>query len=272
ELEKNKRSLKDCKIELERYKTFQTNHQDKEKAELKCNEILALLADTKRQCDDSLTRESYKTFLVKEENTKLVEQISKHETQLSLVLKSRGQQTKDFKIKEDKDMDKIIALENQVKFLNAQWEKLCLYIVQYDKNDLANLFVPQSDETIRLAEVSRSKMGDLVKPFNYTKLNNLYDLFVPQQQKSREQLYFSNDLKKNIFKTPFKKRPTIMVKNIEYLPKHKSKSKCKHASKDVKANVNNIRVIVDTDWQQRKLDWYKPITDDIRLLFEKLWK
>ncbi|GJY13942.1 hypothetical protein Tco_0383251 [Tanacetum coccineum] len=56
ELEKNKRALKDGKFELERYKTFQTNHQDKEKVELKCKETLALLADTKQQCDDSLKR------------------------------------------------------------------------------------------------------------------------------------------------------------------------------------------------------------------------
>ncbi|GJV33339.1 hypothetical protein Tco_1393739 [Tanacetum coccineum] len=35
DLKKNKHSLKDCKFELERYKTFQTNQQDKEIAELK---------------------------------------------------------------------------------------------------------------------------------------------------------------------------------------------------------------------------------------------
>nr|GEX39845.1 hypothetical protein [Tanacetum cinerariifolium] len=58
EIKKNKRSLKDCKIELERYKTFQTNHQDKEKFEIKCKETLAFLVDTKRQCHDSLTREA----------------------------------------------------------------------------------------------------------------------------------------------------------------------------------------------------------------------
>ncbi|GJX38623.1 hypothetical protein Tco_0251926 [Tanacetum coccineum] len=43
-----------------------------------------------------------------------------------------------------------IDLERYLK--KAQWEKLCFYIVQDDKNDLANLFAPQSDETIRLAE------------------------------------------------------------------------------------------------------------------------
>ncbi|GJT01396.1 hypothetical protein Tco_0822565 [Tanacetum coccineum] len=40
----------------------------------------------------------------------------------------------------------------------AQLEKPCLYNVKYDKNNLANLFAPESDETIRLTKESRSKL------------------------------------------------------------------------------------------------------------------
>ncbi|GJY69524.1 hypothetical protein Tco_0472506 [Tanacetum coccineum] len=36
--------------------------------------------------------------------------------------------------------------------------KPCLNNVQYDKNDLANIFAPESEETIHLAEESRSKL------------------------------------------------------------------------------------------------------------------
>ncbi|GJY96779.1 retrovirus-related pol polyprotein from transposon TNT 1-94 [Tanacetum coccineum] len=39
-LEKNKRALRDCQFKLERYKTFQTNQQDKDKVELECKEAL----------------------------------------------------------------------------------------------------------------------------------------------------------------------------------------------------------------------------------------
>ncbi|GJY43158.1 hypothetical protein Tco_0431371 [Tanacetum coccineum] len=108
-------------------------------------------------------------------------------------------------------------------------EKPCLYNVKYDKNDLANLFVPESEETIRLAKESRLKVGDLVKPYDYTKLNNLYDLFVPWQQKSRDYLYFANDLENNIFITPFQKLTTHLVKRIEYLPTKAFMSKSKQA-------------------------------------------
>nr|GEY79996.1 hypothetical protein [Tanacetum cinerariifolium] len=59
-----------------------------------------------------------------------------------------------------------------------------------DDNDLANE-PSESDDVIRLEKESRSKLSDLIKPFDYDKLNNLYDLFAPQREKSSEQRYFS---------------------------------------------------------------------------------
>nr|GEU76369.1 putative reverse transcriptase, RNA-dependent DNA polymerase [Tanacetum cinerariifolium] len=50
---------------------------------------------------------------------------------------------------------------------------------------------PESDQVICLEKESRSKLSDLIGPFDYDKLNNLYDLFVPQREKSSEQRYFS---------------------------------------------------------------------------------
>ncbi|GJX58108.1 hypothetical protein Tco_0289498 [Tanacetum coccineum] len=50
-----------------------------------------------------------------------------------------------------------IRFANPLYLKKAQKEKPCLYNVKYNKNDLANLFAPESDETIRLVEGSRSK-------------------------------------------------------------------------------------------------------------------
>ncbi|GJU53653.1 reverse transcriptase domain-containing protein [Tanacetum coccineum] len=44
----------------------------------------------------------------------------------------------------------------------AQWEKSCLHNVQCDKNDLANAFALESEETIRLAKKSRSELDPQV--------------------------------------------------------------------------------------------------------------
>ncbi|GJS52849.1 hypothetical protein Tco_0626211 [Tanacetum coccineum] len=66
DLEKSKQYLSYCKSELEKYKIFQTNHNDKEKAELECAKALSLLEETKRRHNESLKTESYTTFCVKE--------------------------------------------------------------------------------------------------------------------------------------------------------------------------------------------------------------
>nr|GFA00255.1 hypothetical protein [Tanacetum cinerariifolium] len=54
-------------------------------------------------------------------------------------------------------------------------------------DNLALMLSPESDEVIRLEKESRSKLSDIVRPFDYAKLNSLYDLFVPQREKSSEQ-------------------------------------------------------------------------------------
>ncbi|GKE21176.1 hypothetical protein Tco_1432688, partial [Tanacetum coccineum] len=51
-----------------------------------------------------------------------------------------------------------IRFANPLYLKKAQKVKPCLYNVKYNKNDLVNLFAPESDETIRLVEGSRSKL------------------------------------------------------------------------------------------------------------------
>nr|GFA29218.1 hypothetical protein [Tanacetum cinerariifolium] len=55
-----------------------------------------------------------------------------------------------------------------------------LYDIGCYNDNLALMLAPYSDEVIRLEKESRSKLSDLVRPFDYAKLNSLYDLFVPQ--------------------------------------------------------------------------------------------
>nr|GFB98830.1 hypothetical protein [Tanacetum cinerariifolium] len=66
-----------------------------------------------------------------------------------------------------------------------------LYDIGCYNDNLALMLASESNEVIRLEKESRSKLSDLIRPFDYTKLNNLYDLFVPQREKSSEQRYFS---------------------------------------------------------------------------------
>ncbi|GJR20234.1 hypothetical protein Tco_0968761 [Tanacetum coccineum] len=97
QLKKENTSLTQDLNELEKYKILQTNHKDKEKAELEYAKALGLLEETKRLHNKSVKTQSYTTFCVKEENAKLVNQISAHESKISQMLKEKEQMKKDFK-------------------------------------------------------------------------------------------------------------------------------------------------------------------------------
>nr|GEY91117.1 hypothetical protein [Tanacetum cinerariifolium] len=78
----------------------------------------------------------------------------------------------------------------------AQKKQQCLYDgkVLLEKHDPS--IVHDSEETLQLAQKSRDKMKQMnkeIKPANYTKINHLSGVFVPQTALSREELYFSNN-------------------------------------------------------------------------------
>ncbi|GJZ22518.1 hypothetical protein Tco_0559557 [Tanacetum coccineum] len=119
-----------------------------------------------------------------------------HQETISIMSQEKEAQIKFYKTREDKELDKVIALENKVKFLKkAQRANPHLYDIGCYNDNLALMLAPEYDEMIRLDKESRSKLSDLIRPFNYDQLINLYDLFVPQREKSPEQQYFSKESK-----------------------------------------------------------------------------
>nr|GEX15311.1 reverse transcriptase domain-containing protein [Tanacetum cinerariifolium] len=145
-----------------------------------------------------------------------------HQETISILSQQKEAQIKLYKTREDKELDKVIALENKVKVLDnivyktgqsvqtmnmmnskcrtsfakpeflkkSQRANPRLYDIGCYNDNLALMLAPESNEVIRLEKESRSKLCDLIKPFDYEKLNNLYDLFVPQREKSSEPRYF----------------------------------------------------------------------------------
>nr|GEY48115.1 hypothetical protein [Tanacetum cinerariifolium] len=109
------------------------------------------------------------------------------------------------------------------------------------------MLAPESNKVIHLEKESRSKLSDLIRPFDYNKLNNLYDLFVPQREKSSEQRYFSErsrlshtSVNNRSSKAFFIKQTTMIEKRMdESIPLDK---KCQSSIEifKVKTYVNTI--------------------------------
>nr|GEX45726.1 hypothetical protein [Tanacetum cinerariifolium] len=158
-----------------------------------------------------------------------------HQETISILSQAKEAQLKFYKTREDKEIDKVIVLENKNKDLDnivykigqsvqtmnmlnrncktsfakpeflkkAQRANPRLYDIGCYNDNLALMLAPESDEVIRLEKESRSKLSDLIRPFDYEKLKNLYVLSVPQREKSSAQRYFSERSQLETQKTQF---------------------------------------------------------------------
>ncbi|GJR78349.1 hypothetical protein Tco_0149134 [Tanacetum coccineum] len=211
------------------------------------------------------------------------------------------------KLKEEKYTDKIISMGKQLKFLNeivykrnqsiqtihvlapkgstfngrptfanplylrkAQSEKPCLYEIPYDTSDLANRFVPDREETLTLEKESRSKLNkDLVKSYDYTKQNSLYENFKPASQEYHDQLAHANEVRKKMWRKSFVKSKPKIFKNIGFLPTSKSISKIRQAYNVMKNNINYLRELVDQAWEKHSHDHFRaPTAHDMEILIK----
>nr|GFB32556.1 hypothetical protein [Tanacetum cinerariifolium] len=91
-----------------------------------------------------------------------------------------------------------LGYQNPFYLKQAQKKQQSLYDEKMllDKHDAPVMH--DSEETLQLAQESHDKMKQMnkeIKPANYTKINHLSGVFVPQKALSLEELYFSNNSK-----------------------------------------------------------------------------
>nr|GEX20651.1 integrase, catalytic region, zinc finger, CCHC-type, peptidase aspartic, catalytic [Tanacetum cinerariifolium] len=129
----------------------------------------------------------------------------------------------------------------------AQRENPRLYDIGCYIDNLSLMLAHESDEVIRLEKESRSKLSDLIRPFDYEKLNNLYDLFVPQREKFSKQRYFSERSKMSHTpvnnensKETFNKQTTLLEKRMDESIPYDQKCKSSKEFFKIKRSVGTI--------------------------------
>ncbi|GJX14107.1 hypothetical protein Tco_0205865 [Tanacetum coccineum] len=212
------KDLKKFQAELDRY--HDVNYASK--VEIDCAKAKGDLVSYKMESQKSFNEYTRKINDLNQTISEMKKELFAHQETISIMSQEKEAQKKFHKTREDKELEKVIALENKIKVLDdivyktgqsvqtmnmlnrncktsfvkpeflkkAQRANPRLYDIGCYNDNLALMLAPESDETIRLAQESRSKLSDLIKPFDYKNLNNLYDLFVLQREKSPEQRYF----------------------------------------------------------------------------------
>ncbi|GJW36997.1 retrovirus-related pol polyprotein from transposon TNT 1-94 [Tanacetum coccineum] len=298
--------IANLKLDVDENKKIQ-NQLKKANATLtqELTECKSILAETSRTLGESNSIRD----IVKEKHDELVKQSLLTKSHYEGLVKEKTKVITDLKLKEEKDIDKMISMENQLKFLNeivykrsqsiqtihmlapkcptfngrptfanprylkkAQNEIPCLYAIPHDQSDPANRLVPDREETLTLDNESRSKLNkDLVKPFDYTKLNSLYEIFKPPTQHYEIQFAQANEIRKKMWRKSFVKTKPNIFKNIDFLPVSKSISKSRQAYNVMTNNINHLKEIVDQAWVKHsndRLHLRNPTAQDMEILIK----
>nr|GEY41288.1 hypothetical protein [Tanacetum cinerariifolium] len=142
--------------------------------------------------------------IVRDENFPIVNQVDARLQNFKIqFLKEAAKFVGDFKSltnEADASLTKHKALELEIeRLLKVVVSQDIMIIVQNEYVvDTLDLQTKLEQETLQLAQESRDKMKQMnkeIKPANYTKINHLLGVFVPQKALSPEELYFSNNSK-----------------------------------------------------------------------------
>ncbi|GJT97158.1 hypothetical protein Tco_1092676 [Tanacetum coccineum] len=136
-----------------------------------------LLALKDIEIKEGLKTKAYEISVLNQKHDELVKKSLLTKSQLEGYLKENTKVISDLKVKEEKDIDKMIEMDptvNKPTFANprylkkAQSDKPCLYEIPFDTSDPANRFAPDREETMTLDNESRSKwIKDMSKSSHY---------------------------------------------------------------------------------------------------------
>nr|GEX09507.1 hypothetical protein [Tanacetum cinerariifolium] len=126
------------------------------------------------------------------------------------------------------------------------------------------------EETLALKRESRLKLNkDSVRPYDYSTLNSLYEIFKPPTQEYEIQLVHVNEIRRKIWQKSFVKSKPNIYKNVGFLPISKSISKSRQAYNVMTNNINHFKEFVDNAWIKHSKDQFcTPTAQDIEILIQ----
>ncbi|GJU86681.1 hypothetical protein Tco_1294227 [Tanacetum coccineum] len=111
-------ALQNKQTGFERFKAFNDRTVEYDKLERRLNETLGLLAQKETDIKECLKVKAYEISVVKEKHDELVKQSLLTKLHYEGLIKEKTKVITDLKHKEEKDIDKMISMEHQLKFLN----------------------------------------------------------------------------------------------------------------------------------------------------------
>ncbi|GJX30569.1 retrovirus-related pol polyprotein from transposon TNT 1-94 [Tanacetum coccineum] len=219
-------ALQNKQTEFERYKAFNDRTVDYDKLERKLNETLGLLAKKEIDIKEGLKVKAYKISVVKEKHDELVKQSLLTKSHYEGLFKEKTKVITDLKLKEEKDIDKMISMENQLKFLNEIVYKECNHPNHSYNGCLKNVMCSYLQSSSDLDEITELQCLYLHK---VRECDCLAQKLSEQTEFEREQYFEIQDLKAQ-----------LQDKNIAICELKKLIEKCKGKSVDTKLDKPSV--------------------------------
>nr|GEV21863.1 hypothetical protein [Tanacetum cinerariifolium] len=198
--------------EFEKYNAFNDRTINYDKLERKLNETLSQLALKYIEIKEGLKTKANEISVVKHKHDELMKQGLLTKSHYEGLVKQKTKVITDLKLREERDIEKILSMEKQLKFLNevvykrsqsiqtihlmapkvptyngrptfanprylkqAQSKIPCMYAFPYDQATYVNRLIPDGEETLALERESRSKLNkDLVHALDELQCLYLY--------------------------------------------------------------------------------------------------
>ncbi|GJV55047.1 hypothetical protein Tco_1456052 [Tanacetum coccineum] len=111
-------ALQNKQNEFEKYKAFNDRTIDYDILQTKLNETLGLLALKDIEIKEGLKTKAYEISVLNQKHDELVKKSLLTKSQFEGQLKEKSKVISDLKVKEGRDIDKMIEMDKQIKFLN----------------------------------------------------------------------------------------------------------------------------------------------------------
>nr|GFB85728.1 hypothetical protein [Tanacetum cinerariifolium] len=111
-------ALQNKQTEFEKYKAFNDRTIDYDKLERKLNETLRQLAQKDIEIKEGLKTKAYELSVVKEKHDELIKHSLLTKAHYEGLVKQKTKVITDLKLREEHDIDKMLSMEKQLKFLN----------------------------------------------------------------------------------------------------------------------------------------------------------
>nr|GEX56319.1 hypothetical protein [Tanacetum cinerariifolium] len=239
-------ALQTKQAEFEKFKAFNDHTIDYDKLEHKLNEAIGQLAHNDTVIREGLKTKAYELSVVKEKHDKLMKQSLLTKSHYEGLVKQKMKVITDLKLREEHDIEKMLSMEKQLKL------------------------IPDGEETLALERESRSKLNkDSVRPYDYNKLNSLYDIFKHPTQEYDTQLAHANEIRRKMWRKSFVKSKPNIYKNVGFFPVSKSISKSRQTYNVLTNNINHFKQISDDAWTKHSKDLFRaPTALDMEILIQ----